>query len=107
MRPVIIKAYASLFPASRETLLAVTTVLANWHITSAADLAKDMLLIQHEGDFFPADDIITVLRPFLTEKSEGKLDVIDLEHWTLRRVSFEQGNLKDRTASLDHALERV
>jgi hypothetical protein len=105
MRPVPIKAYASLFPADGAALRAVADALAGWHITDAAELAGDLLRISHEGEIFPADDVIDALLPFLSAQSEGRLDVIDLENWTLRRVSFTHGKVETRTASLDHALE--
>lgn len=102
---VIVKAYGSLSPATSATLSAVQDALASWYIHDAADLQGDLLRISHEGEYFPADDIIDALRPFISSASEGKLDVIDLEAWTLRRFLFHFGNISDRSASLDHALE--
>lgn len=105
MRPVIVKAYASLHPADGAALDAVRAVLEDWYISDAVTLEGDLLRISHEGEYFPADEVAAALEPFLTEASDGKLDLIDLEAWTLRRFFFRHGQVAVRTASLDQALE--
>ena len=106
MRPVIIKAYGGFSPASDETLEAVQAVLRDWFIEEdAAELKGDLLSIGYEGDAFPDEDIVEALKPFLCEKTWGKLDYIDLEAWTLRRYTFTGGQLSDHTATLDKALD--
>ena len=105
MRPVLVKAYGSLNPATESALYAVQEALKAWYITDAAELKGDLLRISYEGEFFPDEDVIKALRPFLCEKSEGKLDILDLEAWTLHRYFFAYGRLRDHTATLDKALE--
>jgi hypothetical protein len=105
MRPVIVKVYGSLHPAGEASLTAVRAILADWHIKEAVELKDGLLCVSHEGEHFPADDVIAALRPFVTERSEGKLDVIDLENWQLRRFLFQDGQIRERLASLDQALE--
>lgn len=102
---VIVKAYGSLSPASAATLAAVQAALSSWYLCDAAELKGDLLRISHEGEYFPADDVMEALHPFITTASEGKLDIIDLEAWTLRRFLFHLGGVSERSASLDHALE--
>ena len=106
MRPVIVKAYGGFSPATEETLEAVQAVLRSWFIEEdAAELSKDMLSIGFEGDAFPDDEVVEALKPFLCERTWGKLDVIDLEAWTLHRYIFTGGQLADHTATLDKALD--
>lgn len=85
MRSVLVKAYGSLHPADEAALSAVSGVLEDWYLPDAVELKGDLLRISHEGEYFPAEDVVDALRPFLTEASEGKLDYLDLEAWTLRR----------------------
>ena len=74
-------------------------------ITLDAELSGDLLSIGYEGDAFPDDEIVDALKPFFCEKSWGKLDVIDLEAWTLHRYTFTGGQLNDHIATLDKALD--
>lgn len=105
MGSVLVKAYGSLYPADEAALAAVSAVLADWYIQGGVELAGDLLRVSHEGAYFPAEDVVAALRPFLTGASDGKLDFIDLEAWTLRRFFFRHGRVSERTASLDHALD--
>lgn len=105
MRPVLVKAYGSLHPAGQDALAAVSAVLEDWYIPGAAELRGDLLRISHEGEYFPVEDVVDALRPLLNEASEGRLDYLDLEAWTLRRFFFHRGRMTERTASLDRALE--
>lgn len=105
MRPVIVKVYGSLHPADEAALTAVSAVLADWYINDAVELKGDLLRISHEGEYFPAEEVVEALRPFLTGAGDGKLDVIDLEAWTLRRFFFRHGRVASRVASLDQALD--
>ena len=106
MRPVIIKAYGALSPANEETLQAVRAVLETWFIEEdVAELNGNMVTIGYEGDAFPDDEVVEVLKPYLCETSWGKLDIIDLEAWTLHRYTFTNGQLNDHTATLDKALD--
>ena len=50
-------------------------------------------------------EVVEALKPFLCDESEGKLDILDLEAWTLHRYFFAYGRLRDHTATLDKALE--
>ena len=105
MRPVLMKAYAGLHPVDERALAAVEAVLGDWHIRDAAELRGDLLRIAFEGDYFPGEEVAAALKAFLTPESRGKLDVMDLEAWTLQRFFFDHGHLFSRTASLNQALE--
>jgi len=105
MRPVLVKAYGALDPAGADALDAVKAVLESWYIEDAAELSGDLLRISFEGDMFPEDDVIEAIRPFLCGSSRGKLDVLDLEAWTLHRFLFDGGRIRDNKVTLDKALE--
>ena len=105
MRPVIVKAYGSFYPASEDALDAVNAVLSSWFIEDAAERKKDMLVIGFEGDSFPDEEIIDCLKPFMSGETHGKLDVMDLEAWTLRRWIFSGREAKANTVTLNKALD--
>ena len=105
MRPVIVKAYGSLDPAGEDAAAAVRDVLESWYIEDAVELQGDLLRISFEGDTFPDDEVVEALRPYLCESSQGKLDVLDLEEWTLHRYFFTYGHVRDNKVTLDKALE--
>ena len=105
MRPVIVKAYGALSPATEQTFQAVRSVLKDWYIPEAVELKGDMVRISYEGDSFPEDEVVEALKPFLCDDSEGKLDILDLEAWTLHRYFFDYGRLRDHRVTLDKALE--
>lgn len=105
MRPIAMKAYAGIHPLNADALEAVKAVLRDWHIEDAVELTGDLLRISFEGDYFPGEDVAEALRPFLSQDSRGKLDVMDLDAWTLQRFFFDYGSLSTRMASLNQALE--
>ena len=105
MRPVLVKAYGSFYPASEDVLAAVDAVLSSWFIEDAAELKKDMLVIGFEGDAFPDEEVISCLKPFMTSETRGKLDVMDLEAWTLRRWIFTGREMMVKMATLNKALD--
>ena len=49
------------------------------------ELDKDLLRISYEGVYFPLDEVLAILDQHLTPQSQGKLDYLDLEAWTLTR----------------------
>ncbi|MCQ2443968.1 MAG: hypothetical protein MJ061_00495 [Mailhella sp.] len=103
---MIVKAYGSLDPAGEEALEAVRGVLESWFIDAGAvELEGDLLRISFEGDVFPDDEVVDALRPFLSDASRGKLDILDLEEWTLHRYFFTYGTVRDNKVTLDKALE--
>lgn len=105
MKPVIVKAYGGLSPATKEALAAVQSVLRDWYISEAAELSGDLLRISYEGDFFPHAEVAEAVKPFLCPESEGRLDILDFEAWTLCRYFFSYGHLRCHTATLNKALE--
>ena len=58
-----------------------------------------------EGVFFPEEDVVNAIRPFLQPASTGKLDVISIEDWTLTRYTFDGGRLCRGQRDLNQVLE--
>lgn len=89
MRQEIVKVYGSVHPAGPDLAEAVHTVLSPWGLDRSAELEGDLLRFSHEGVFFPLDDVLDVLSPFLGVGVAGRIDYIDLEAWTLTRFRIE------------------
>ncbi len=110
MRPILVKVYGNLFPVPRECYSLCEAVLQAWNLEDIEDILfyeKDMVRFSFEGDFFPCDEIVEVLKSFDNSQTEGKLDCIDVEEWTLTRHFFKKDEeYRVNTASLNHALEK-
>lgn len=105
MRQEPCKAFGHLFPADSALLDAVDTVLADWNVAGCAELEGDLFRIDFEGVFFPLDDVLAAIRPFLTPESAGKIDLIDMEQWTLTRAVFAGARVTTKTVGLNHVLD--
>ena len=64
----------------------------------------DIFRISFEGVFFPLDDVLDALRPLLCAESSGKIDLIDMEAWTLTRAAFSGTEITVKTVGLNHVL---
>ncbi len=89
MKQELVKIYGNVHPAGPELFGAVRAVLEAWHLGDCVELDGDLLRLAHEGVFFPTEDVLETLGPFLSCSSSGRLDVLDLEAWTLTRYRFE------------------
>ncbi|MFR6520004.1 MAG: hypothetical protein ACLUPV_12585 [Bilophila wadsworthia] len=88
MREEPCKTYGHLFPADQHIADAVGAALSDWNIPECTELEGDIFRISFEGVFFPLDDVLDALRPLLCAESSGKIDLIDMEAWTLTRAAF-------------------
>ena len=70
MRPVLVKAYGALNPATEETYRAVRAVLEDWYIPDAVELKGDLLRISYEGEVFTR--YLRVGAPSLSLRSERR-----------------------------------
>lgn len=107
-QPVLLKAYGNLWPVAASALAELRPVLDACLPKPAADVANwrnDLLTISFEGIYFPVDETLGVLAALLTEQSQGKLDIIDLENWRLTRHIFQNGRIASRAASLNNVLD--
>lgn len=116
MREIIIKAFGYFEPAAEECLQELHALCASWYLDEQVfTLEGSGLHIYHEGEYFPDEEVAAVLAKYLTDNSQGKLDIIDYEAWKLRRYFLEmhyqrkedlaKGIVYSRSSSLDYALE--
>jgi len=104
MRHQLVKVYGNVHPAGPELFDAVRGTLEAWRLEDCVELEGDLLRLSHEGVFFPANDVLETLSPFLSPASSGRLDVLDLEAWTLTRYRFEGRRTIPSTRSLNDVL---
>ena len=96
MREEPCKTYGHLFPADQHIADAVGAVLSDWNIPECTEL---------EGDIFRISfDVLDALRPLLCAESSGKIDLIDMEAWTLTRAAFSGTEITVKTVGLNHVL---
>ncbi len=105
MRQEPIKVFGHVTPADSRLLAVVCTVLESWHAEAELQLCGDVLSISYEGTFFPFDDVLDVLQPFLYENSVGKIDLIDMEAWTLTRAAIHGTTVSQTTRDLNTILD--
>ena len=104
MREEPCKTYGHLFPADQHIADAVGAVLSDWNIPECTELEGDIFRISFEGVFVPLDDVLDALRPLLCAESSGKIDLIDMEAWTLTRAAFSGTEITVKTVGLNHVL---
>ena len=67
----------------------------------------DLLRISFEGLYFPENDVLAALEACLPAHAQGKMDVLDLDIWELRRYARENGRFhlsrRDLNQVLDYA----
>ena len=66
---------------------------------------NDMLRISFEGRYFPEEDVVAALAKHLTPSQQGKLDILDLDAWRMRRYFIGQGEITSRANSLNNVLD--
>ena len=93
MREEPCKTYGHLFPADQHIADAVGAALSDWNIPECTELEGDIFRISFEGVFFPLD-----------AESSGKIDLIDMEAWTLTRAAFSGTEITVKTVGLNHVL---
>lgn len=110
MQPLL-KVYGHIYPADSalegDLQNALSSAIAD-EISSDVPLLyrdKDMLRISFEGRYFPEEDVLAALEQHLTDSQQGKLDVLDLEAWRLRRYFIAHGEIQSRSASLNNVLD--
>ena len=64
-----------------------------------------MLRISFEGLYFPEEDVVATLEQHLKPSQVGKLDILDLDAWRMRRYVIGQGTITSRANSLNNVLD--
>ena len=133
MENILIKVYAAFYPLP-ESLCPATLereLLALMAVPQPVDIPVafregDMARISFEGVYFPVDEALEIMERHFRQaelaaaggifcqadpemhppllRIEGKLDVLDLEAWTLTRYLWKESRLCPASRSLDHVL---
>ncbi len=105
---VLIKVYGHVWPIAPES---VDALKPHFPVTEHDDLEeilcyeKDMLRISFEGMYLDMEEILPLIQSFLQPTSQGKIDYIDLDAWTLTRHTITQGFMTVNTASLNVVMD--
>ncbi len=103
---ILIKVYGHIWPTSSDLLNALMPLVPNWeHSEQVFEIDGDLLRISYEGMYFPLDDVVPVLQSFLKKDSQGKLDYIDLEAWTITRHAITGQNIIISHRSLNDVMD--
>ena len=108
MERILIKVYAGLHPADAACAEAVRQAgSAALHDSGDVWLFHegDVLRISFEGLYFPEDEVLAALEACLPAHAQGKMDVLDMEGWELRRYAREGGSFRLSRRGLNHVLE--
>lgn len=68
-------------------------------------LEDNLLRISFEGIYFPVEDVLAYIGENMEPDWSGKLDVLDLEAWTLDRHVFQGGAMRHGHAPLNNVLD--
>lgn len=107
---VLVKVYGHMWPACPALLEALRHVMQGLPLgdippDETLELDGDLLRLSYEGVYFPLDDVLAVIAAHLSPDSQGKLDYLDMEGWTLHRHRIVQGQLQASSASLNAVLD--
>ncbi len=105
MRQEPYKVYGYVYPAVDVLYKELEAVLYEFNIGECLELDGDILQISFEGMFFPVEEVIEILCLYAVENYSGKLDMLDLENWTLYRTIFKGNNRSSSKVSLNHVLD--
>ena len=105
MKGIAVKVYAALHPAGEDCIEAVRragrdAVGDPWLFSEG-----DMLRISFEGLYFPEEAVLEALDRFLPAEAEGRLDILDIEVWELRRHTRQDGRFVRLVRDLNQVLE--
>ena len=108
MERILVKVYAGLHPADAACAEAVRRAGAAAHQDSDETwlfLEGDLLRISFEGLYFPEEDVLAALEACLPAQAQGKLDVLDIEGWELRRYARDGGSFRLSRRGLNQVLD--
>ena len=116
-QPVLLKVYAAFFPVSSDLVEKVREA-ASQALAMEGDpgphvfFEDTMLRISFEGIYFPWEDVVPLLQEAVAAGAKGKMDVLDMEAWTMTRFeacdcdrTHATPYLREGTVSLNHVLD--
>lgn len=107
MQPVLLKIYGNISPATQmlfNILDKIATQAMPMPELPVLKLSNELLTISFEGIWFPVDESVDTIRAHLTPAQKGKLDIIDIETWTLTRYVIRNGSILHSSAPLNNVL---
>ena len=105
---VLIKVYGHVWPIEKNVLEALRGYFSDSGHMAMEDMLvyeNDMLRISFEGIYFDIEEVMSTLKKYLQATSQGKVDYIDLEAWTLTRYSIDNGIICISSASLNAVMD--
>lgn len=115
-QPVVLKVYASFAPVrpwvvDRLTAIAREAMGREDEEVPIVSVLGDMVRLSFEGLYFPWDEATVVFEKAVAEGARGKMDVLDMENWTMTRFESaeERGtggfHLKRGKVPLNHVMD--
>lgn len=107
MSNILLKVYGGFLPAPEKM---DEEILGLSHLVMGEDsfFERDgnLINISFEGIYFPVDELLEILKGHLLPESEGRLDVMDMEAWTLTRYVWEKNQFEaSRPRNLNQVME--
>ena len=108
MERILVKVYAGLHPADTACADSVRRAGAA-AVQDSGEVwlfhERDLLRISFEGMYFPEEEVLAALEACLPAQAQGRMDVLDLENWELRRYAREDGKFRLVRRNLNHVLD--
>ena len=109
-QPILLKVYASISGAAQglaDELREAVRDAVHADESPAETVTEDgpLVLVAFEGLYFPVEEAAARIKRRLTSETAGKMDVLDLENWTITRFTFQGGFMQERSGSLNNALD--
>lgn len=109
-QPILLKVYASISGARQglaDELKEAVQDAVHADGSPAETVAEDgpLVLVAFEGLWFPVEEAAACIKRHLARGTTGKMDVLDLENWTITRFTFQGGFMQERSGSLNNALD--
>ncbi|MBQ7608016.1 MAG: hypothetical protein IJU76_08625 [Desulfovibrionaceae bacterium] len=108
---VLLKVYGHIYPADRRLEQALADALTGAITDPISDdiplisRNKDMLTISFEGITFPEEEVIAIVKAQHTSEQKGRLDVLDIDNWRMRRYTIDAQGVFLRSAPLNNVLD--
>lgn len=109
-RNILIKVYANIYPANEDLYHALASELSGIYSVDnsenkVVEIDNDLILISFEGIYFPIEEVINRIKDFLTTSTQGKVDYIDMEEWTLTRYTIKDKGISAKSNSLNAVMD--
>ena len=108
MERILVKVYAGLYPADAACADAVRQA-GGTVVHDSGDPwlfhQRDLLRISFEGLYFPEQAVLAALEACLPAHAQGKVDVLDVEGWELRRYARVDGTFRLSRRPLNQVLD--